>query len=72
MDPSQERLSQIDAHFRAANYIGAAQLYLRDNALLRESLKPARFWTTQVAHEAWQTAVDELGLAPPGATERQP
>ncbi|MGA7924273.1 MAG: phosphoketolase family protein [Thermoplasmata archaeon] len=37
-EPSKERLSQIDANFRAANYLGAAQLYLRDNALLRRPL----------------------------------
>src|SRR6202011_3797147 len=53
MDPSQERLSQIDAHFRAANYIGAAQLYLRDNALLREPLKPENIKARLLVH--WGT-----------------
>jgi xylulose-5-phosphate/fructose-6-phosphate phosphoketolase len=33
-----ERLAELDSFFRAANFIGAAQLYLRRNALLREKL----------------------------------
>ncbi len=33
-----KRLEQLDTFFRAANYLGAAQLYLRDNALLRRPL----------------------------------
>ena len=53
MDPSQERLNQIDAHFRAANYLGAAQLYLRDNALLREPLKPENIKARLLGH--WGT-----------------
>ena len=49
-----ERLAQLDIFFRAANYLGAAQLYLRDNALLRspltrENIKPRLLghWGTQ-------------------------
>jgi xylulose-5-phosphate/fructose-6-phosphate phosphoketolase len=53
MDPSQERLDQIDASFRAANYIGAAQLYLRDNALLRQPLKPENIKARLLGH--WGT-----------------
>ena len=53
MDPSQERLDQIDAHFRAANYIGAAQLYLRDNALLREPLRAENIKARLLGH--WGT-----------------
>src|ERR1700692_4146242 len=53
MDPSQARLDQIDASFRAANYIGAAQLYLRDNALLREPLKPENIKARLLGH--WGT-----------------
>ena len=34
-----EALSDIDAWWRAANYLGAAQIYLLDNPLLREPLK---------------------------------
>jgi len=53
MDPSQARLDQIDAGFRAANYIGAAQLYLRDNALLRSPLKPENIKARLLGH--WGT-----------------
>lgn len=33
-----QRLRQLDAQWRAANYLGAAQIYLRSNGLLREPL----------------------------------
>src|SRR5260370_38327774 len=53
MEPSPDRPDQIDAHFRAANYIGAAQLYLRDNSLLREPLKPGNIKARLLGH--WGT-----------------
>jgi len=34
-----KRLKQLDAHFRAANYLSAGQIYLRSNVLLTEPLK---------------------------------
>lgn len=34
----EPRLAQVDAQWRAANYLGAAQIYLRRNALLRDPL----------------------------------
>jgi xylulose-5-phosphate/fructose-6-phosphate phosphoketolase len=36
---SQEGLRKIDRYLRAANYLSVGQIYLRDNALLREPLK---------------------------------
>jgi xylulose-5-phosphate/fructose-6-phosphate phosphoketolase len=36
---SQEELSAINRYWRAANYLSVGQIYLRDNALLREPLK---------------------------------
>jgi xylulose-5-phosphate/fructose-6-phosphate phosphoketolase len=36
---SQEELHKIDRYWRAANYLSVGQIYLRDNALLREPLK---------------------------------
>ena len=36
---TDEYLQKMDAYWRAANYLGAAQLYLLDNPLLREPLK---------------------------------
>src|SRR5689334_2256637 len=35
-----QRLQQLDAQWRAANYLAVAQIYLKQNALLRERLKP--------------------------------
>src|SRR3954470_23538901 len=36
---SQEELNAINRYWRAANYFSVGQIYLRDNALLREPLK---------------------------------
>jgi len=37
---SAQLLSRIDAYWRAANYLSLGQIYLYDNPLLREPLKP--------------------------------
>lgn len=36
---NNEMLNKMDAYFRAANYLSAAQLYLKDNPLLQRKLK---------------------------------
>jgi xylulose-5-phosphate/fructose-6-phosphate phosphoketolase len=36
---SQEELRQLDAYWRAANYLSVGQIYLYKNPLLREPLK---------------------------------
>lgn len=49
-DPlTREQLHAIDAWWRAANYLSACQLYLLDNPLLREPLKPAHLKQNIVA-----------------------
>lgn len=48
-----EYLKKVDAYWRAANYISAAQLYLLDNPLLREPLKPEHLKAKVVGH--WGT-----------------
>ncbi len=53
MPLSQQRLDHIQAHFRAANYLGAAQLYLKENALLREPLQAAQIKARLLGH--WGT-----------------
>ena len=35
-----DMLRKLDAYWRAANYLAAGQLYLLDNPLLREPLRP--------------------------------
>jgi xylulose-5-phosphate/fructose-6-phosphate phosphoketolase len=46
-------LQQMDAYWRAANYLSVGQLYLRDNPLLREPLTLAHIKTLLVGH--WGT-----------------
>lgn len=38
--PSENQLEAVDAWWRAANYLSAGQIYLRDNPLLRRPLEP--------------------------------
>src|SRR3990167_8228570 len=37
--PSEQELRDIDAYWRACNYLAAGMIYLRDNPLLKEPLK---------------------------------
>ena len=53
MTDSLDRLGELQANFRAANYISAAQLYLRDNVLLREQLRPEHIKPRLLGH--WGT-----------------
>ena len=48
-----DMLRKLDAYWRAANYLAAGQLYLLDNPLLREPLKPEHLKRTIVGH--WGT-----------------
>ncbi|MGI6178113.1 MAG: phosphoketolase [Eubacterium sp.] len=50
---TEEYLSRIDAYWRAANYLSAAQLYLLDNPLLTEPLRPEHIKKKIVGH--WGT-----------------
>ena len=38
---SKDERDRIDAYWRAANYLSVGQIYLLDNPLLREPLRPA-------------------------------
>ena len=53
MTITEQRLEELDTFFRAANYLGAAQIYLRDNVLLRRELKPADIKPRLLGH--WGT-----------------
>ena len=50
---NDEMLNKIDAYWRAANYLAAGQLYLLDNPLLKEPLKPEHIKKKIVGH--WGT-----------------
>jgi xylulose-5-phosphate/fructose-6-phosphate phosphoketolase len=51
---SNTELKKIDAYFRATNYMSVAQLYLKDNPLLKEKLTIEHIKPTIVGH--WGTA----------------
>jgi xylulose-5-phosphate/fructose-6-phosphate phosphoketolase len=51
--PTADQLADVDATFRAANYLSVAQLYLRGNALLREPLEPRHIKARLLGH--WGT-----------------
>ncbi len=51
---SDDDLAAIDAYWRAANYLTVGQIYLRDNALLREPLRPEHIKPRLLGH--WGTS----------------
>src|SRR5919201_1773127 len=51
--PSDDELRRIDAYWRAANYLSVGQIYLLDNPLLREPLRPEHVKPRLLGH--WGT-----------------
>jgi xylulose-5-phosphate/fructose-6-phosphate phosphoketolase len=51
--PSPELLARIDAYWRAANYLSVGQIYLYDNPLLKEPLRPEHIKQRLLGH--WGT-----------------
>ncbi|MCZ7462009.1 phosphoketolase family protein [Streptomyces sp. WMMC940] len=51
--PSREELAGLDAHWRAANYLSAGQIYLMRNPMLREPLRPEHIKPRLLGH--WGT-----------------
>ena len=51
---SDEELRRIDAYWRAANYLSVGQIYLLDNPLLREGLRPEHVKPRLLGH--WGTS----------------
>ena len=47
---SADELRKIDAYWRACNYLCAGMIYLRDNPLLREPLRPEHFKNRLLGH----------------------
>ena len=50
---SQEELHSINAYWRAANYLSVGQIYLLDNPLLKQPLKPEHVKPRLLGH--WGT-----------------
>ena len=51
--PGAQELSRLDAYWRAANYLSVGQIYLLDNPLLREPLRPEHIKPRLLGH--WGT-----------------
>jgi xylulose-5-phosphate/fructose-6-phosphate phosphoketolase len=47
---SAEEVGLLDAYWRAANYLSVGQIYLRENALLREPLRPEHIKPRLLGH----------------------
>jgi len=45
-----DEFRKIDAYWRACNYLCAGMIYLRDNPLLREPLRPEHFKNRLLGH----------------------
>ena len=61
---SDDDVAAIDAYWRAANYLTVGQIYLRDNPLLREPLRPEHIKPRLLGH--WGTSPGlNLALRPP-------
>src|SRR3954469_13484213 len=54
MPLTSEELDGLDALWRAANYLTVGQIYLQDNALLREPLRPEHIKPRLLGH--WGTS----------------
>ncbi|MFI9162129.1 phosphoketolase [Kitasatospora aureofaciens] len=52
--PGERELAELDAHWRAANYLAAGQIYLMANPLLREPLRPEHTKPRLLGH--WGTS----------------
>jgi len=50
----QDRLEALDAYFRAANFLSVGQIYLRENTMLRERLRPEHIKARLLGH--WGTS----------------
>ncbi|HEX3726758.1 MAG TPA: phosphoketolase, partial [Pirellulales bacterium] len=50
---ADESLQQMDAYWRAANYLAVGQIYLLDNPLLQEPLRPEHIKRRLLGH--WGT-----------------
>ena len=47
---TSEELRKTDAYWRACNYLSVGMIYLRDNPLLREPLKPEHIKNRLLGH----------------------
>ena len=48
--PTDDELNQLDAYWRTANYLAVGMIYLQDNPLLREPLRPEHIKNRLLGH----------------------
>src|SRR5271168_825431 len=53
-DPRAVELQRLDTYWRASNYLSVGQIYLLDNALVREPLRPEHTKPRLIGH--WGTS----------------
>ena len=58
---SRQELSSLDAYWRAANYRSVGQIYLLDNPLLQEPLKPEHIKNRLLGHWGASPSAQEGG-----------
>lgn len=54
---SKDYLKKVDAWWRAANFLGVSEMYLKDNALLRRPLQPTDVKRNPIGH--WGTLANQ-------------
>ena len=62
---SSERLKQLHRYWQASNYLGAAQLYLKDNVLLERALKASDIKPRLLGHWGTVPGFDIYASEPP-------
>ena len=60
MSLTDARIAQLETYVRAANYLGAAQIYLRSNVLLTEPLRPDHIKARLLGHWGTQPGINLL------------
>ena len=59
---NEQEAELIDAYWRAANYVSVGQIYLLDNALVREPLRPTHVKARLLGH--WGTTPASISSTP--------
>ena len=69
---SSSELKQLDAYWRAANYLAVGMIYLQDNPLLREALRPEHVKNRLLGHWGSPGPILHLDPCQPADSPLQP
>ena len=64
--PGEEELRQLDAYWRTANYLAVGMIYLQDNPLLQEPLRPEHIKNRLLGHWGSSPGQPSSGPTPTG------